>query len=171
MTANINTLSKEDLKEILNKNWMTHDAMWFYNCLQEFGIVKTNKINKAAIRSMAAIEIKRIQKVFGIEQINTFDEFKSFFDTAMEIATGRFMKYKYSMVDKNLMQGQWDSCFAYEGVKALGVIDRYECGVMLRIDTWLKTLGIKFEVQPQVNGCIMHTNGKCLFLYRFFFDH
>jgi hypothetical protein len=58
---------------------MTHDAMWFYNCLQECGIEKTNKINKAAIHDMSAIEIKRIQKAVGVGQLNTFDEFKSFF--------------------------------------------------------------------------------------------
>jgi len=57
---------------------------------------KTNKINKAAIRDRATIEIKRIQKAVGVGQLDTFDEFKSFFDTAMEIATGKFMKYKYS---------------------------------------------------------------------------
>ena len=163
-------LEKKELKELLNKGWMTHDAMWFYNCLQEFGIEKTNKINKAAIRGMAAIEIKRIQKALGVGQIDTFDELKRFFDAAMEIATGKFMKYKYSTPAHNLMQAQWDSCFAYEGMKSLGVADRYECGIMLRIDTWLNTLGIKFEVQPEVKGCMMHTDGKCLLEYRFFFE-
>jgi len=68
------------------------------------------------------------------------------------------------------MQAQWDSCFAHEGMKALGVADRYECGIMLRIDTWLNTLGIKFEVEPKIAGCMMHTDGKCFFEYRFFFD-
>jgi hypothetical protein len=38
MVTDFNSLSKNQLKEIINKNWMTHDAMWFYNCLQEFGI-------------------------------------------------------------------------------------------------------------------------------------
>jgi hypothetical protein len=140
MTTDFNSLSKNELKEILNKNWMTHDAMWFYNCLQEFGIEKTNKINKAAIRNMAAIEIKRIQKAVGVGKLDSFDDFKSFFDTAMEIATGKFMKYKYSTPAKNLMQAEWESCFAYEGMKTLGVSDRYECGIMLRIDTWLTAL-------------------------------
>ena len=79
MNADSISLSINDLKEILNKNWMTHDAMWFYNCLQECGIEKTNKINKAAIHDMSAIEIKRIQKAVGVGQLNTFDEFKSFF--------------------------------------------------------------------------------------------
>ncbi len=26
-------LEMKQLKELLNKGWMTHDAMWFYNCL------------------------------------------------------------------------------------------------------------------------------------------
>jgi hypothetical protein len=163
-------LQKNELKELLNKGWMTHDAMWFYNCLQECGIEKTNKINKAAIRDMSAIEIKRIQKAVGAGQLNAFAEFKSFFDIAMEIATGKFMKYKYSISTHNMMHAEWESCFAYEGMKALGVSDKYECGIMLRINTWLDTLGIKYEVEPEVTGCMMHTDGKCFRDYRFFFD-
>jgi hypothetical protein len=170
MTTDLIPLQKNELKELLNKGWMTHDAMWFYNYLQEFGIEKTNKVNKAAIRDMSAIEIKRIHKALGTPPINTFDEFKSFFDQAMEIATGKFMKYKYSSPSHNLIHGEWESCFAHDGMKTLGVADRYECGVMLRINTWLETLGIKYELEPKVTGCIMHSHGKCIFEYRFFFD-
>ena len=162
--------AKDEIKELLIKGWMTHDAMWFYHCLQECGIDKTNRINKAAIKAMSAIEIKRIQKAVGTEKLDTFDEFKRFFNIAMEIATGEFMKYTYSMPANNLMHGEWESCFAYEGVKALGVIDRYECGIMLRINTWLDTLGIKYEVEPKLTGCMMHTDGKCFRDYRFFFN-
>jgi hypothetical protein len=161
---------KDELKELLVKGWMTHDAMWFYSCLQECGIEKTNRINKAAIRAMSAIEIKRIQKAMGVEKLDTFDKFKKFFEITMKIVTGEFMKYTYSLSANNVMHGEWASCFAYEGIKALGVIDRYECGIMLRIETWLDTLGIKYEVQPKVTGCMMHTDGKCFRDYRFFFD-
>jgi hypothetical protein len=163
-------LEKDELKELLVKGWMTHDAMWFYHCLQECGIERTNKINKAAVRDMSAIEIKRIQKAAGVERLDTFDEFKRFFDMTMEIATGKFMKYTYSSLAHNIIHSEWKSCFAYEGVKGLGVIDRYECGIMLRIDTWLDTLGIKYEVEPKITGCMMHTDGKCFRDYRFFFD-
>jgi hypothetical protein len=55
-------------------------------------------------------------------------------------------------------------------MKALGISDCYECGMMLRIDTWLNALGIKFEVDPKVTGCVMHTDSKYFFEYRFFFD-
>ena len=160
---------KDELKELLIKGWMTHDGMWFYHCVQECGIEKTNRINKAAIRAMSAIEIKRIQKAVGAGGVDTLDAFKQFFEITMEIATAEFMKYSYSLPANNIMHFEWESCFAYEGVKALGVIDRYECGIMLRIETWLDTLGIKYEVEPKVTGCMMHTDGQCFRDYRFFF--
>ncbi len=170
MTTHLTPLREDELKELLTKNWMTHDAMWFYNCLQEFGIEKTNQLNKAAIRHMSAIEIRRIQKAVGAGQIDTFDDFKNFFDVTMGIATGKFMKYKYHSPAPNRIHAEWETCFAYEGMKALGVADRYECGIMLRINTWLTTLGIKYEVEPQVTGCMMHTDGRCFRDYRYFFD-
>jgi hypothetical protein len=163
-------VEKDELKEILVKGWMTHDAMWFYHCLQECGIERTNKINKAAVRAMSAIEIKRLQKATGAGNLDTWDEFKRFFEITMGSVTGKFMDYTYSLPSKNMMRGEWKSCFAYEGVKGLGVIDRYECGIMLRIDTWLDTLGIKYEVKPKVTSCMMHTDGKCFRDYKFFFD-
>jgi hypothetical protein len=55
-------------------------------------------------------------------------------------------------------------------VKALDVRDRYACSIMLRINTWLKTLGIKYELEPELSGCMMHTDDKCFFEYSFFFD-
>jgi hypothetical protein len=170
MTSETMPLEKDELKELLNKGWMTHDAMWFYHCLEELGIEKTNKINQAAIKSMAAIEIKRYQKALGGRPINTFDEMVQFFKTVMEIVSGNFMKYAFSFPEKNLIHAEWQSCFAYEGMKGLGVADRYECGIMLRIEIWFDTLGIKYIVTPKVTGCLMHTDGQCFRDYRFFFE-
>lgn len=169
MTIKTISIKKDEIKEIVSKNWITHDAMWFYHCLHEFGIEKTNQLNKAAIRDMSAIEIKRIHKAMGAPPITTFDEFKHFFDQAIGIATGKFMKFKYSSPFHNLIHGEWESCFAHEGVKALGVAQHYECGVMLRINTWLETMGIAYELEPQITGCMMQTDGRCFRDYRFFF--
>jgi len=170
MTTKTLSLNKDEIKEIVSKNWMTHDAMWFYHCLHEFGIEKTNQLNKAAIRDMSAIEIKRIHKAMGASPISTFDDFKHFFDVASEIANGKFMKYTYTSPAHNLVHSEWDTCFAYEGMKAMGVADRYECGVMLRINTWLDTLGIRYVIEPKVTGCMMHTDGKCFRDYKYFFE-
>lgn len=163
-------LDKDELKELLNKCWMTHDALWFFNCLQVLGIEKTNQLNKAAIRSLGPIETKRYQKALGINRIESYDELIHFFKMAMEIVSGKFMKYRFDFSEKNLIRAEWQSCFAYEGMKRLGVADQYECGIMLRIEVWFDTLGIPYEVQPKVTGCMMHTDGRCYRDYRFNFE-
>ncbi len=119
---------------------------------------------------MAAVEIKRLKKALGYDKISTWKDFRELFDAAMEVYTGEFMKYSYHSPSMNIMQSEWLSCFAYEGIKALGVIDRYECGIMDRIESWLDTLGVRWEVEPKVTGCMMHTDGKCYREYRFFFE-
>jgi Family of unknown function (DUF6125) len=163
-------LGQKELKELLNKGWMTHDAMWFYNCLQECGIEKTNKINRAAVKGMAAVEMKRMKKALGVVEITNFDDLARFFETCMAIVSGDFMKYRFTYPGGNVIRSEWISCFAYEGIKALGVIDRYECGIMDRIEGWWDALALKWEVQPKVTGCMMHTDGVCYREYKFFFE-
>jgi hypothetical protein len=163
-------LETKQLKELLNKGWMTHDAMWFYNSVQEIGIEKTNKINRAAVKAMAAVEMKRMKKALGVAEIKTFDQWVELFEASMYIVSGDFMKYKFIYPGQNMIHSEWISCFAYDGVKALGVIDRYECGIMDRIEAWLDSLGLKWEVEPKVTGCMMNTHGKCYRDYKFFFD-
>jgi hypothetical protein len=163
-------LQPKQVKELLNKGWMTHDAMWFYNCLQEIGIEKTNKINRAAVKMMAAVEMKRMRKALGVGEIKDFDTLRQLFEDCMAIASGDFMKYKFEYPGGNVIHSEWLSCFAYEGVKALGVIDRYECGIMDRIEAWWDALGLKWEVQPKVTGFMWHTEGRCYREYRFTFD-
>ncbi len=155
------SLDKRELKEILIKNWMTHDALWFYNCLQECGIEKTNKINKAAVRAMGAIEIRRIQKATGMEKVETFEDFKSLLEAAWGIVKGDFMKSSFSLSSENVLRGDFESCFAYDGIKQIGAIEQYQCGIFERIYGWFDGLGIKYSVSPQVEGCMMHTDGKC----------
>ena len=163
-------LRQKEVKEILIKNWMTHDAMWFYNCLQECGIERTNKINKAAVRAMAAIEIKRIQKALGIAKVETFADLKSLADAAFHTLTGDFMDFTYSFPSENVLHGEWKNCFAYNGIKQIGVIDKYQCGIMERIYAWFDGMGVKYNVSPQVDTCMMHTDGKCFREITFAFD-
>ena len=158
-----------ELKEILIKNWMTHDAMWFYLTVQQFGLEKTNPINRAAVRSMAGVEMKRLRKAMGIERIETFDEFKEFFIVVMDTVIGEFMKPSFSFPEHNLVHGEWKTCFAYDGLTKYGMIDHYQCAIMERVEAWFEVLGIPFTVTPVVNGCMMHTDGRCYRDYRFEF--
>ena len=156
---------KKDLIDLLNKNWMTHDGMWFYHCLQEFGIEKTNKLNKLAISTLAPIEIKRLKKFLGVEEesIKSFNNFQRFFESAKEMFIPDFMNADMNFPEKNVMRWKFKpyNCFAYKGMVAADVIEHYECGVIYRIECWINSLGIKYSVKPKISKCLMLLDGNC----------
>jgi len=164
------TLDNNELREILIKNWMTHDAMWFHHCLQECGSERTNKINKAAVRAMGTIEIRRIQKAVDTEKVETFEDLSSLLEAAWDIAKADFMKASFSLPAKSVLRGDFERCFGYEGVKRIGAIEEYQCGIFERIYGWFDGMGIKYSVSPQVEGCMMHTDGRCFREFAFNFD-
>ena len=166
----VQQLDPRQMKELLIKCWMTHDAMWLYHCLQECGIETANKVNRAAVRSMATVEIKRLKNMLGNPKMDRFDTFYSFFQTAMATFADDFMKYSYESHGQNHLRSMWQQCFAHDGMAALGFIDQYECGIMDRIEGWFDNLGIQYTVEPKVTHCMMHTEGRCYRDYTFFFD-
>lgn len=160
----LDTLEKKEIKELISKGWITHDAMWFVHCLQEFGIEKTNRLNRAAIKSMATIEVGRLKKALGIKKdLGTFDELMMFLNGALELVLADFMQVKFNTPSKNILHWEMgkDACFAYKGMCRLGISDKYECGVLHRIECWLDTLNIPYTMIPQVSKCLMHSKGAC----------
>ncbi len=167
-------ISNRDLRELLTKGWMTHDAMWLYHCLQECGIEKTNAINTAAVESMALIEIRRLKRALGVtdDKVENFDDLVSLVQGAFDLISADFMKFRLSAPSKNVLHWEWEKnkCFAYEGVKKLGIVDQYQCGIMVRIEGWFKGLGVEYSIRPEIKGCLMHTTGTCSGQYIFNFE-
>ena len=161
----IEMFEKKRLIELLNKCWMTHDGMWFYSCLNECGIATANKLNKSAISMLAPIEVGRMKRYYGLdkERIETFDEFKDFFSGVTELFVPDFMNAAMSFPGRNIMRWEFgpDGCFAYKGMNAIGVIKEYDCGVLYRIECWLKNLGIQYRMDPEIHTCLMLERGAC----------
>ncbi len=160
----VENIPQKEIIDLLNKCWMTHDGMWFFHCLQEFGIEATNKLNKSAIKSLSSIEIKRIKSILGLKKsIENFEEFRQFFIEASKLVIPDFMNVRFSFPEENQMTWEFDQgkCFAYVGVKRLGAIGKYECGPLYRIKCWLKELRIKYKFNPEIEGCIMPLRGNC----------
>lgn len=157
-------IQQHETVELLNKCWMTHDGMWFFHCLQEFGIEATNKINKSAIKSLSSIEIARVKKTLDcVNPINDFNGFKAFFTEVANLMIPDFMnaEFAFPAEDKLTWAFQQNKCFAYTGIKRLGVIEQYECGVLFRIKCWLDELGITHRFIPEIGRCHMHVKGNC----------
>jgi len=163
------TLDTRELARLMNKCWMTHDGMWFFHCLQELGIEKTNKLNKAAISSLAPIETKRLLKAFDLGRMDRFDDVKKLFEAAEKVFIPDFMGHEITYPTDNGLQLVVQKCFAYEGISRMGAIDRYECGIFHRIESWFHALDIPYEVTPKVERCMMHSEGACWREYKFSF--
>ena len=163
----LDRIDKRDIRDLLGKGWLTHDGLWFYHTYQEFGIEKANTLNKAAIRSLAPIEIRRVKKVLGIggEKIETFEELKRFLLEALEMILPKsvFKKFEFRASSTYLLHWEWKSgeCFAFKGMKQIGIIDGYRCGVIYRIECWLEAMGINYDIDPKIDKCIMHEKGSC----------
>ncbi len=157
-------LDKLELKELLVKCWMTHDGAWFYNTVKEYGIDAANKLNKGAIRNLSVLEMKRIRKALGMEnvKITTFEQLKKFIDDGFSILKGGFMKFQYTFPETNRMHWEMDKCFAFEGMKMIGIKQGYECGVIYRVCCWLDALEIKYELKPKINECSLYSQEKCV---------
>lgn len=169
----LDRIEKKELKEFLSKGWITHDAMWYYNAVKECGVDVGNRLNLAAIQMMAAFEVKRMKKILGINgAFERFDELADFIRSAYDLIIPDFMKATFTVPGMNVITWEWEKegCFAYKGVKGIGIIESYQCGVMHRIHCWFDSLGIPYEADPKVEGCLMHTRGNCSGTYRFFFD-
>ncbi len=162
-------IGKNELKELLLKCWMTHDGMWFYHSMQNLGIEKANQINKAAMKSLAGIEMERIRKAFGLKEIETFEELKTLSHAAFGVLTDDFMGLSYGFPSENDMHWEMSKCFAHAGMTRLGVIEQYECGVVFRVMCWFDHLGVKYVVTPRSDRCLMLVSGSCRGDFKFSF--
>jgi hypothetical protein len=166
MTA-LDGIDPRDIKEFLSKSWLTHDGMWFFNVYQEYGIDAANKINRAAIKSMAPFEVNRCRKLMGSDKkkLETFAEVKNFMDGAFQaiLPESILSASSFTAPGKNVIQWAWEDgkCFAYEGMKRLGIDDRYVCGVIYRIQCWLDCFHVPYTVNPKIDLCIMAQTGSC----------
>ena len=162
-----NKIEKREIRDLLGKGWLTHDGMWFYHTCRELGIEQANTLNKAAIRSLAPIEVQRTLKILGIDpkKIRTLEGVKNFLLEALELILpgSVFERIKFSVSSSDLLHWEWknEECFAYKGIKQIGMLDGYRCGVMYRIECWLDALKIAYTINPKIDKCLMHEQGAC----------
>ena len=172
----LDKIEKKEIRDFLGKGWLTHDGMWFYHTYRQLGIEKANILNRSAIRSLAPIEMKRAKKLLGIcgEKIVAFKELKDFMLDALELILPRsvFDKFHISATSEDLLHWEWETgeCFAYKGMKQIGIIDDYSCGVMYRIECWLEALRVNYTINPEIDKCIMHEKGACSGEIRVIYD-
>ena len=170
----IDQLTREEIIVALNKDWMTHDGMWFFNSVMQLGIEKTNQLNLSAIEGMTQVEIHRFKKLLGFnkERIESFEEFKAFFEAFHELFIPDFMGSHVEFTDRDsvIVGMEKDNCFAYKGIKKMNQLDEYLCGVLYRIEIMFKLTGLRFKASHTAGKCLMHYEGACQVEYQLDFS-
>ncbi|MCC6751649.1 MAG: hypothetical protein IT371_28615 [Deltaproteobacteria bacterium] len=166
----VRTLEPAELKELLIKSWLTHDAMWFRHCAEALGLERANQLNLQAVRSMAAVEIRRLVKALGLGEVRDMNALRALLDGAWQLIRADFMGFRLTYPRPNVLRWETDRCFAFDGVSQLGAAAQYHCGIFPRMETWLETLGVRYTVAPAFEGCLMHQTGACAREYTFSFD-
>ena len=163
----LDRIDKYEIRDFLGRGWLTHDGIWFYNTYKELGIEMANKLNLAAISMLAPIELQSAKKLFGMEKknIGTFNELARFLHNCLELILPASIsnRISFTAASDNIIKWEWvqGECFAYKGMKRIGLIEEYKCGVMFRIECWLQALNIKYEITPKIDKCVMHATGVC----------
>ncbi len=163
----LDDVGSEEVKDFLGKGWLTHDGMWFYHTYLDRGMETANRLNREAIKSLAAAEMARARKVLRVEDedLSTFEGLQAFTQDALKMILPEsvYSRAEFTFKPPNIFHWEWEdgNCFAYRGMQQLGVLDEYICGVIYRIERWFENLGIRFEVEPKIEKCIMHETGSC----------
>lgn len=159
-------VSREQIRDLLAKGWLTHDGMWFDQVARARGLAEANRLNRAAIRAMAPFEVSRLSEVLQWSPAAPADP----------DAIARFVAAGITLVTPASVAGhlrvwaaggclrwEWDpgQCFACKGMQRFGYLDGYECGVIYRIECWLDALGVRALGEPVVGPCLMRADGEC----------
>jgi hypothetical protein len=158
---------RDEVRDLVAKGWLTHDAMWFDSAARSLGVGAANDLNRAAIRAMAPIEIRRLTEALGMDPSDLGDAsaVAGFVTDGVSLLTPRSVStgFTVSARDARTLHWEWEpgACFAWKGMTRLGWIDGYRCGVVYRVECWLEALGLRRLDGPAVEGCLMQLDGRC----------
>lgn len=169
-------LGKEELRDLLGKGWLTHDGTWFLSAASRFGMEEANLMNKSAIRLLAPLEMRRSRQLLlgDDEELPDAPAVIEFVLESLRLVMPSTVSsgFRVERPAPDVIRWEWEQgqCFAYRGMRQLGFLDDYRCGVIYRIECWLEALGMACETSPPVTTCIMHTTGACAGEFRVSFS-
>lgn len=169
-------LTKEEIRDLLGKGWLTHDGMWFVHAAAEFGIDRANELNRAAIRAMSGFEVQRLVAALRVDPvgITTSEDICRMFTDALTVLLPESVLsgIGVSAPEPGILRLEWaeGECFAYKGIRRAGLLDDYQCGVVYRIECWLEALGVRHRTVPPVGRCQMRVGGGCVSDFHLRFD-
>ena len=163
-------LDRKALQDILLKNWMTHDALWYAEAAKAVGMAQASPMNLNVCRTLGRIECSRLMKAAGASSPGNMDEYRELFEFGKQVFVPEFMKFQTEYPGNDMQIFHVFECFAHRGMEKAGLIADYECGIFERIEGWLDAMGLKYSRSPDLSRCLKFKGEECRVTVKFYFS-
>ncbi|NNL76750.1 MAG: hypothetical protein HKO68_10490 [Desulfobacterales bacterium] len=162
-------LNTKQIKDLLIKNWMTHDALWYAQVAGKYGMADASPMNLKVCRKLGQIEFKRLMKMLGTSAPNNMKEYQALFEIGQEVFVPDFMSMEIEYPDRNVQRYHVTECFAHRGMEKAGLLQDYECGIFERIVGWCDAMNLKYTQEPDLSRCLKYRGKECKVALKFHF--
>ncbi len=169
-SRNIGALSREQLRDILIKNWMTHDALWYGEVAQRFGMAEASPLNLRVCRQLGRIEFGRLMKTLGALTPTDMGEYRELFESGRQMFVPDFMDFRIEYPGNDSQVFYMLDCFAHRGMDKAGLIADYECGIFERIEGWFDAMDLEYSRTPDLSRCLKFKGRECTITVKFQFE-
>lgn len=163
-------IDRDQLRDILIRNWMTHDALWYGEVAAKFGMAEASPMNLRVCRKLGRIEFKRLMKVVEASPPKDFEAYRELFELGKEVFVPEFVTIQIDYPGKSLQRFHVSECFAHKGMKKLGLLPEYECGIFERIEGWFDAMGLRYTRTPDLSRCLKFKDEECRITVQFHFE-
>ena len=84
-------INRDPLRDILLRNWMTHDALWYGEVAAKFGMAEASPMNLRVCRELGRTEFKRLMKVVQAPPPKDFEAYRELFELGKEVFVREFI--------------------------------------------------------------------------------
>lgn len=165
----LKTLNRDELRDILLKNWMTHDALWYGETALKFGMAEASPMNLRVCRKLGSIEFQRLMKMVNASSPGNISEYRELFEIGKQVFVPDFMRLQIEYPGNDSQIFHVLDCFAHKGMEQAGLLTDYECGIFERIEGWFDAMNLKYSRTPDLSRCLKFIGEECTVTFRFNF--
>ncbi len=159
-------LAPSERESLINRCWMSHDARWFMAAAGEFGMAAANRLNQAAVRETAKVEVGRIVRALQLPPPGSIEDCMLVEELLIGLFGPDALDYEVTKADDSAYSILVKRCFASDNATRAGIAAEYECGVFARVGGWLEGLGVECEMTPPLGRCLKRLGRECLHTFR-----
>lgn len=127
-------------------------------------------MNLRVCRKLGRIEFKRLMNGVHASPPKSFEAYLEWFELGKEVFVPEFITIEAECPGRSPQAFNVSECFAHEGMKNLGVLAGYECGILERIEGWFDAMELSYTRTPGLSRCLKFKGEECRVTVKFIFD-